>query len=190
MRPDISEELIKRVIEKWRRENKLVVEIPKSKIIEDVLLRYLEYAFHKKVRDRKRDRLIRKFIKMRYMIRPGIYKKRVKIDSAKFGSIVVNNKEYTNDVMVSYKGLVQECKPTTRHVLSKRELNLILVEEPETIIVGCGHEGCMQLSPEVVELAGMKGVQIMPMKTVDATEKFNEFYDQGKKVVAYMHITC
>jgi len=190
MRPDISEELIKRVVEKWRRENKLVVEIPKSKIIEDVLLRYLEYRFMPKVRDRKRDRLMRKFIKMRYMIRPGVYKERVKINSTKFGSIVVNKKEYSNDILVSYKGLVREHKTTARHVLSKGELNLILVEDPEIVIIGSGYEGCMQLSPEFVELAGMKGVQILTMKTADAVEKFNELYEKGRKVAAYMHLTC
>jgi len=190
MRPDISEELIRRVIEKWRKENKLIVEIPKSKIIEDVLLRYLEYSLREKVRDRKRDRLMRKFIKMKYMIEPGVYKKKVKINSTKFGSIVVNNKDYANDVLISYKGLVREYRTSTKHVLSKKELNLILVEDPEIVIIGCGYEGCMQLSSEVVELANMKGMQIITAKTPDAVQKFNELYEKGKNVVAYMHITC
>jgi len=67
MRPDLSEELIKRVAEKWKRETGIVTDIPTSKIIEDVLLRYIQGM--EKVRNRKRDMLLRKFLKMKDVIK-------------------------------------------------------------------------------------------------------------------------
>lgn len=41
MRPDIDDVLLKKVESKWREENKIHIEIPITRIIEDVLLRYV-----------------------------------------------------------------------------------------------------------------------------------------------------
>ena len=93
MRPDISEELIRRVIDKWRRENKLAIEIPKSKIIEDVLIRYIEASMKiPDVRDRKRDKLVRRFLKMKHLVRPGYYKSPLNVRHSKTGSLMIKNK--------------------------------------------------------------------------------------------------
>ena len=67
MRPDLSEDLIKRVVEKWNKETGVVTDIPISKIIEDILIRYLQGM--EKVRNRKRDILLRRFLKMKDTIK-------------------------------------------------------------------------------------------------------------------------
>src|SRR5271157_260926 len=119
MRPDLSEELIRRVIDKWRSENKLAIEIPKSKIIEDVLLRYLEASMKiPNVRDRKRDKLVRRFLKMKRLVRPGYYKSTLNIRHAKNGALMINNKSYQSDTMISYKGLIQDLRLKTPHLFS------------------------------------------------------------------------
>jgi hypothetical protein len=193
MRPDISDELVRRVIEKWRTENKLIVDIPKSKIIEDVLIRYLgeiPTEITIKVRDRKRDKIFREYLKMRYALNFGKYKKPIKVSSAGFGSIIINNRKYNQDVIISYRGLIEEIKLRNKHMISQREFNFLLVEEPEIIVIGRGYEGCLQVFPGASRLAEMKGAKIINLLTPNAIKTFNQLYENGKKVVAYIHPTC
>lgn len=191
MRPDISEELIKRVADKWKEENRLSIEIPKSKIIEDVLLRYLEEPIlSRNTRDRKRDKIFRTFVKVRSKIKHNNKYNSIKINSTDFGSITVNNRKYDDDVIVSYKGSVQKVKTQLRHLVSKRELNLILAEDPEIIVIGTGTEGDMQISSDVRKWTEQRELQIFDMLSSEAIKKFNQLQENGRKVVAFIHTTC
>jgi len=192
VRPELSEELVKKVVEKWRRETGISIDIPKSKIIEDILIKYLERPVENlKVRDRKRDRLFRTFVKMKRRIKFGNrMQASIKINSVEFGSIVINNRRYSHDVIVSYKGLIQEGKLKTRHLISKKEFNLMLVEDPKIIVFGRGFEGCLKISPEVLKLAELKGIRVISLLTPDAIEAFNKLHEKDEKVVAYIHVTC
>ena len=189
MRPDLSEELIRRVIDKWRRENKLAIEIPKSKIIEDVLLRYIEASFAApNIRDRKRDKLVRRFLKMKHLMRPGYYKSPLQIKHTKTGSLMINNKSYQNDTLISYKGLIQNVKLKTPHLFSLNEFNNLLAEDPETIVLGLGSNNCTQISTEVIKLAEIKGIQLQSYSTYQAVENFNKLLEGNKKVAGYFHL--
>ena len=191
MRPDVSEELVKRVVDKWKQENKLSIEIPKSKIIEDVLLRYLEGSIiSQKTRDRKRDKIFRTFIRMKSKIRPSSRHNPIKINSIEFGSITINGKKYNNDVILSYKGSVQKTETQLRHLISKKEFNLMLADGPEIILIGTGIEGDMQVSLDVQRLAEQRGIQILDLRSSEAIKKFNQLYESGRKVVAFIHTTC
>jgi hypothetical protein len=190
MRPEISEELVDRVIKKWKLDNRLAVDLPKSKIIEDILLRYLEGQFLQKVKDRRRDKIFRTFVKMKSKIRPVIRHNSIRINSTEFGSIMVNNKRYSYDVMVSYRGLVKNVETEVRHLVSRKEFYLMLAEEPEVIVIGTGVEGGMQISSDVRRLAEQKGIQVIDLKSSEAIKKFNQLYESGKRVVAFIHTTC
>lgn len=191
MRPDVSEELVKRVVDKWKQENKLSIEIPKSKVIEDVLLRYLEGSIVSQVvRDRKRDKIFRTFIRMKSSIRHGNRYNPIKINSIEFGSIMINNKKYNNDIIVSYKGSIQKIETQLRHLISKKEFDIMLADGPEIILIGTGVEGDMQISSEVQRLAEQKGIEIFDSRSSEAIKKFNQLYESGKRVVAFIHITC
>lgn len=189
MRPDISEELIRRVIDKWRRENKLAIEIPKSKIIEDVLLRYLEASMKiSNVRDRKRDKLVRRFLKMKHLVRPGYYRSPLNVRHTKTGSLMINSKSYQNDTLISYKGLIQDLKLRTPHLFSLHDFNYLLAEDPEIAVLGLGDNNCTQVSSEVLKLGEIKGIQIHSSSTPQAVENFNKLLDSNKKVVGYFHL--
>jgi hypothetical protein len=190
MRPDVSEELVKRVVEKWKQENKLSIDVPKSKVIEDILMRYLEgSAILQKTSDRRRDKIFRTFIKMKSRINP-VRHNSIKIDSTEFGSITVNSKKHNSDVIVSYRGSVQKAETQLKHLISKKELGLMLAEEPEIIVIGTGVEGDMQISSDVRRMAEQKGIQILDFQSPEAIKKFNQLCESGRKVVAFVHITC
>lgn len=191
MRPEISEELVDRVIKKWKLENKLSIDVPKSKIIEDVLIKYLEgQVTSRKIKDRRRDKIFRTFIKMKSKIRPAVKHHSIKINSTEFGSITINNKKYSDDVMISYKESVKNVETEIRHLVSRKEFYLMLAEGPEIIVIGTGVEGGMQISSDVRELAKQRGIQILDLKSSEAIKKFNQLYESGKRVVAFIHTSC
>ena len=191
MRPEINEELVDRVIEKWKQDNKIGIDVPKSKIIEEILLKYIESATKVKAGSDKRDKLLRRFMQVGHIIKkPKHQNNSVMISSTKFGSIMVGNKKYDNDVFVSYKDTVKEGETNSRHLISKKELDLLLVDKPDVIVLGTGQEGCMKISPDSSELAKNRRIEIVESKTPDAIKKFNQLYASGRKVVGYMHVTC
>ncbi|MEM7821791.1 MAG: MTH938/NDUFAF3 family protein [Candidatus Aenigmatarchaeota archaeon] len=189
MRPEISSELVKKVVEKWKQENKLSIEIPKSRIIEDILLKYLENNQISQIRDRKRDKLFRTLINVKSRITHS-KNNPIKINSLEFGNITINNKKYDKDVIISYKGLVKEIQTQIRHLISKKEFSSILSEKPEVIVVGTGIEGDMEISSDVQKIAEQKGILLLSFPSLEAIKKFKQLYESGKKVVAYIHITC
>jgi hypothetical protein len=114
----------------------------------------------------------------------------IKINSTEFGSITINNKKYNNDVIVSYKGLVKEVEMQLRHLISKKEFNLLLAEKPEIILIGTGTEGCMQISPDVRRLAEQKRIHILTFLSPEAIKKFNRLCESRERVAAFVHTTC
>lgn len=114
----------------------------------------------------------------------------VKIDSTEFGLIIIDGKRYRGDVIVNWEGKVKEIETETRHLIDKKEFFILLFERPEIIIIGTGVNGLMEISPEVLKFAKEKKIEVVSMLTSQAIEKFNQLVKAGKKVVAYMHVTC
>lgn len=191
MRPEISEELVGKVIEKWKMENKIGIEVPKSKVIEEILLRYLEATAKIKAGSNKRDKLLRKFIQVSQLIKkPKVRSNSVMIDSTDFGSITINSKRYNNDVIVSYKDVIREGKTQKRHLISKKDLDILLKEKPDVVVIGTGQDGYLQISSDVFNFSKQKGIEFFDLETPEAIKKFNQLYASGRKVVCYMHVTC
>ncbi len=114
----------------------------------------------------------------------------MQIDSTEFGSIVVNKKMYNSDVILSYKGKVEEASMYERHLISEKEINILLEEHPEIIVIGTGQYGACEISPSAIKAAKEKNVEIICLPTPKAINKFNELIRKNKKVVGYMHVTC
>lgn len=112
------------------------------------------------------------------------------ISSVKFGSITISRKKYEHDVIVTWQGKVKPVETETRHVVGKTELAQLLLERPEIIVIGLGQNTLMKLSPEVDAFANEKKLKIIEKPTPQAVKEFNELVRAGKKVVAYMHVTC
>lgn len=112
-----------------------------------------------------------------------------KIDSTEFGSITVDGKRYDHDVIVTSQK-VKETRTETRHLIAEKEFNELIAEEPELVIIGNGQYGDMEISDIVRDVAKKSGIKIVVLPTPEAIGKFNELINEGKKVVAYMHVTC
>lgn len=112
------------------------------------------------------------------------------ISSFKFGCITINREKYEHDIIVTWQGKVKAAHTDVRHLIGKRELAQLLLERPEIIVIGLGESVFMKISPEVIKFAEEKKLKIIEKPTVRAVKEFNELVRIGKKVVAYMHVTC
>lgn len=112
------------------------------------------------------------------------------ISSTKFGSITIGGKTYEHDVAITWEGKVKATHTEIEHLLGQKELVQLLLERPEIIVIGLGWSSIMRLSPEVVKFADEKKLKIVEKPTPLAVKEFNELVREGKKVVAYIHVTC
>jgi hypothetical protein len=113
----------------------------------------------------------------------------MKIDSYSFGSLVVDGKMYTSDVII-YPGRVD---PTwwrkEGHRLQIADLTDALNAKPQILIVGTGYSGMMVVSKETENCIRSRGIDIYVATTGKAVELFNTM--QGKKtMIAALHLTC
>jgi len=112
------------------------------------------------------------------------------IDSTRFGSITINGREYESDVIVTWEGKVKEAETETRHMISESELLKLLFERPDVIVIGTGQNGEMEIGKDARKFVKKKRITLVARPTPRAVEKFNQLQKSGKKVVAYMHVTC
>ena len=111
----------------------------------------------------------------------------VKINSFQFGSLTINNKKYDSDVILFWDGELIERESS--HTLSKNDLIDLLIKEPDTIIIGTGTAGCVNIDKEAQEYARKNNLDIIIQKTPEAIECFNKMA-KLRKVAAIFHLTC
>ena len=116
----------------------------------------------------------------------------VVINSIKFGSITVDGRIYDREdnYIVFWDDGIIGLHTAERHVFGRPELEMILKKDPEMVIVGTGTSGLLRVSEEVRSLCRQKGVELVEMVSRTAIERFNEAFNQGKKVAAFIHVTC
>ena len=117
-----------------------------------------------------------------------------KIDNFSFGSIVVEGKKYSRDVLIFGDGTVKKRKGGFfmfgSHRIKKKEIEELIQGQPETIIVGTGTNGAANIGPEVESWAKEKNLSLIVQPSYDAVAKLNKLTEQQKRVAALIHITC
>jgi hypothetical protein len=114
----------------------------------------------------------------------------VVINSTEFGSIVIDGKTYPNDVIVAWDGEIKEIITSERHLLGMKEFDEMVKKIPEMIIIGTGDSRLMKVSDEFKSTCLQKRIELIEIISKDAIVKFNENINNGKKVVAFIHVTC
>ncbi len=114
----------------------------------------------------------------------------VRISSYEFGSITIDGRSYHEDVIICWDGEVEEIRTKERHVFGLPELQKIMEKKPELIIVGRGASGLCKISDKVREEVEEKNLEFIESVSREAMNKFNEAFRRGKKVSAFIHLTC
>lgn len=114
------------------------------------------------------------------------------IDSYKFGVMVINRKEYTNDVIVFPDQVVKSWWRKEGHRLYVEDLKELLKEKtkPEVLVVGTGYYGLVKVSAEVKNALESYGIELVAKPTREACQIFNELLKSNRKAAAAFHLTC
>jgi hypothetical protein len=113
----------------------------------------------------------------------------MKIDSYSFGRLVVNGKKYTSDVIIYPDRVDPSWWRKEGHRLKLSDLADVLNAKPQSLIVGTGYSGMMDVPEETKNHIKSMGIDIFIGDTKRAVELFNTM--QGKKtVIAVLHLTC
>ena len=95
------------------------------------------------------------------------------IDSYSFGSITVNGRRYTSDVIIYPDRVDSSWWRKEGHNLCMEDLREVLRYQPEVLVIGKGKPGLMSVGNDLIEQLKL----------------YNEL-SAGKKVVAALHLTC
>jgi hypothetical protein len=117
-----------------------------------------------------------------------------KINSFSFGFIVVDGKQYVNDVVILPDGTVKEREGSKArlgsHTITWSDVVRIANEQPEFIVIGTGTSALAKLSEDAGINLRQANLNLVVLPSPQAVEKFSQLTDEGKRVAAFIHITC
>jgi len=112
------------------------------------------------------------------------------VEHYEFGKIKIDGKEYVNDILILKDGSVKEWGRIEGHKLAVKDIEALIRERPQSIVIGTGEGGVMQVPQEVVKSVINKGIDMVVEKTPAATQKYNDMLKEGVIVSAGLHLTC
>lgn len=110
------------------------------------------------------------------------------IDYYDFGVIVISGKEYRHDVIITPSKVISDWWRLEGHRLQLQDVRDYILENVDCIVIGTGFNGLMRVDEEVINV--FRGKEIYIDKTNKAVSKYNELVKKGKRVLAFLHLTC
>ncbi len=111
------------------------------------------------------------------------------IDSYSFGKIVIQGKEYTNDILIYQDTVYPDWWRKSGHCLCIEDLKLLIDFRPSILVIGTGNVGAMKVPDKCLEELRSEGIEVRVQKTEEACKVFNELIPK-EKVSAALHLTC
>jgi len=112
-----------------------------------------------------------------------------RIESYEFGRIKIDGKTYTRDVMICPDGVRPQWWRKDGHGLHPRDLAPVMGLGPETIIIGSGAHGALQVPEKTEAWIREKGIELIVIPTGAACDRYNQLSASGR-VIAGLHLTC
>jgi hypothetical protein len=113
----------------------------------------------------------------------------MKIEHYSFGTITIDGKSYTSDVIIYPERVDSSWWRKQGHSLHIVDLKDVIPAGPEILIVGTGYSGAMVVPEETLSYLKSKGIDVHIARTDKAVELFNKF-QKNKKTIAALHLTC
>lgn len=76
------------------------------------------------------------------------------------------------------------------HLLTLEDLGEAAEAQVDSVVIGTGYSGMMEVLDDVVEHFRKKGVKVYIADTRKAVEIYNQLVQKGAKVLAAFHLTC
>ena len=114
----------------------------------------------------------------------------MKIDGCSFGTLVVNGKTYTDDLIIHPDGKI--LKPWWRkqgHRLTMEDLRELLDAAPEVIVAGTGVSGMVKPAINLEKDLAALAIEFISAPNEEAVGIFNRLAPE-KRTGACFHLTC
>lgn len=111
------------------------------------------------------------------------------INSYRFGSIEVNEKRFTRDLIIFPDHITKNWRRKTGHLLMLDDISEVIDAEPELLIIGTGAHGLMKIDGRLKDKLRNSGIDFIAKKTSEAVDEYNRVY-KDKKVICALHLTC
>ena len=111
-----------------------------------------------------------------------------RIESYRFGHIVVDGEEATNDVIVLPRRVVHNWWRQDGHSLVLEDLRDVLDELPPRLVLGTGAYGRMHPDPAVIDELRERGIEVEALPTEEAIRRYGEL--DAARAAAALHLTC
>jgi len=112
------------------------------------------------------------------------------IEHYSFGQITINGQKYDHDVFIDLDGQVHDWWRQESHRITLNDLKDGFKEKPEILIIGTGAYGVAKVMPEIEIRINQEKIKLIIEPTGQAKEKYNQLREEGKKAVAFLHLTC
>jgi hypothetical protein len=114
----------------------------------------------------------------------------MKIEHYSFGSITIDGKTYTSDVII-YPGRVDSSWWRKEgHNLQVVDLVDVINAKPQVLVIGTGSSGAMRVPKGTISHLESRGIEVHAERTGKAVELFNKIQGKDKIVIAALHLTC
>jgi hypothetical protein len=117
-----------------------------------------------------------------------------KIDSFNFGFIVVDDKQYTRDVIILPDGTVKERDSGKgrlgSHSIARSEVESLTRSQPDVILIGTGVQGMARLARDAEHFLMEPSLNLTLLPSPQIVKKYNQYIEDGEKVAALIHVTC
>jgi hypothetical protein len=114
---------------------------------------------------------------------------RPQIETYRFGRLVVDGREYRQDVIILPERVVSGWWRKHGHTLLPDDLEAVLEVHPDILIVGQGAYGRMHVAAETRQVLQAADIALIAESTKQACQRYNELRTQDC-VAAALHLTC
>jgi hypothetical protein len=112
-----------------------------------------------------------------------------RIDTYRFGYMVVDGKAYTRDLVLLPDRVVPNWWCKQGHVLDVTDLEEVLAAQPDVLVVGTGAQGAMMVPDETRQAIAEAGIELRVARSSEASELYNELRAERRTAGAF-HLTC
>jgi hypothetical protein len=112
-----------------------------------------------------------------------------KIESYKFGHIVIDGEAHENDVIIMPSKVIANWWRDEGHSLHTSDLETVFEHKPDVLVIGQGAYGRMDVPAETRQALEDAGIEVIDQKTDQAYQTYNQMRDK-RNVAAVLHLTC
>ncbi|HKJ88573.1 MAG TPA: Mth938-like domain-containing protein [Gammaproteobacteria bacterium] len=108
-----------------------------------------------------------------------------------FGRITIEGRVYTKDVLLlPGDGVRSPWWRREGHSLDPADLEEVLADPPETLVIGTGFYGNMDVPEKTLKVLREQGIDPRVARTGQAVEELNRLMATSARIAAALHLTC